>query len=321
MNRVVAISALLVFGLWAPGAHAQIELPPPAQPATDDDGSAGKKVTPIISDATEAFLVTATGDSDNRTGEPVFVVITVKNVSGQDLLLRNAEFSLAGEWTNVGGKTIRCTLNQRGEIRLRNDLSLEQVCRFDVVMGGNSGFFKRSRSGLLSSKLKLSVLLDTKELGSFRYYPSISVPAQEYSVFIGGVLGALLLAIFVWIERMLKKPVMRVYWVRSLVPALLMGLRGGIMAIIALLLGKSSQSAGAPITLTVTDFTGGLLIGLFSYPLAAWITSALKLDTILFNKPNVRQSRRRRGVSAPEPLPTPATDIPIKSTSDGVTGP
>jgi len=40
------------------------------------------------------------------------------------------------------------------------------------------------------------------------------------------------------------------------------------------------EGIGSPVMLTVVDFSGGVLIGLFSYPLASWISSTLKLDGV-----------------------------------------
>jgi hypothetical protein len=236
----------------------------------------------------------AINDPDNRTGEPAHVTVVIKNVSGKDLLLRNIEIAESIANASDNKNPDRCEINQKNEILLRSGSSFEQDCQFHNNNSEQLGLSKRLRMSLLASKLKLVVMLDTKQLGKYRYYPSVSIQAQEYSIFIGGVFGAILLATFVWIERVLKNPVIRANVVKSLLPTALMGLRGGIMAIIALLLGRSSQSTGAPITLTVTDFTGGLLVGLFSYPLAAWIASALKIDELLLSSSEDKKKQRKQ---------------------------
>ena len=71
------------------------------------------------------------------------------------------------------------------------------------------------------------------------------------------------------------------------------------MAIIALLFGKTTQGAGSPVSLIVVDFAGGIMIGLFSYPLASWISSALKLDDLVTPK-------QKRNGGADNVPPTPA---------------
>lgn len=274
------ILATLLFGI-APHATSQDA----NEIATDLSGQ---------NSATKAFEITLQSDPDNRTGEPAHVTVIIKNISGKDLLLRNIEIAQSTAPSNSAENPDRCEINQKNEIFLRSGLSFEQDCQFYTDIPENSGILKHLRMSLLSSRLKLMVMLDTKQLGKYRHYPSVSIPAQEYSIFIGGVLGAILLATFVWIERVLKNPLIRANLAKSLLPTVLMGLRGGIMAIIALLLGRSSQSTGAPITLTVTDFTGGLLVGLFSYPLAAWIASALKIDEILLGSPDYEKNQRKQ---------------------------
>jgi len=119
--------------------------------------------------------------------------------------------------------------------------------------------------------------------GTARFYPSatFTVKAPDSSIFIGGVVGAMLLALFVAAERILKNPAVREDWIGTSWVTVLMGLRGGLLAIFALLLGKTTQGGGSPVSLSVADFAGGVLVGLFSYPLASWISSTLKLDSVV----------------------------------------
>ena len=69
------------------------------------------------------------------------------------------------------------------------------------------------------------------------------------------------------------------------------------MAIVALLLGKTTQGVGSPVSLSVEDFAGGVLIGLFSYPLASWISSTLKLDGNFVGRSSDKGKGRSQGTS------------------------
>ena len=77
------------------------------------------------------------------------------------------------------------------------------------------------------------------------------------------------------------------------------------MAVVALLLGKTTQGAGSPVSLTVIDFTGGLMIGLFSYPLATWISSTLKLNGAVVPAADPPGTDRAVGGDEQNGAPTP----------------
>lgn len=230
--------------------------------------------------AIDPLVITAEGDAANRLGQPIFIAIKIKNTAGSDLLMKNINVNIDGVSADRF-KTVTCKLQQLGEIKISRGLSFEQTCRFEMKASSFSWTLKSWQDNLLAADVRLAVTADIEPLGAFKYYPSVRVNAPELSIFIGGIFGALLLAVFVWIERMLRNAEDRKAWFRDLRITLLTGLRGGIMAIIALLIGKTTQGAGAPVSLTVIDFTGGVMVGLFSYPLASWISSALKLESAL----------------------------------------
>jgi len=231
--------------------------------------------------AVDPLAVTLKGDPMNRVGQPILVEFTIKNVSNDTLLLKNVSIELApAARDRFDTSKLSCELQQRGEISLQKGASLQQGCRFEMKSPGEDWTWNMLSSYLFAADIRYTVTANVDVLGDFRYYPTLMIKASEASIFIGGFAGALLLAIFVWVQKLIAEPEARLNWGRNLGYTLLLGIRGAIMAIIALLIGQTTQGAGSPVALTVSDFTGGLMIGIFSYPLASWLADTLKIQGV-----------------------------------------
>lgn len=301
--RVISTHALLLLACQGSWASAQ---------------TAGSAMATRDAAASGPVAVTATSDPLNRVGNPVFVNITLRNTASQSQLVKNMTVKVDPSATSRMNTALECPLRGMGELTLGAGESYAQTCRFPVAAQGvrpaaqaSSGAATSALedshapwySPLFSEDVRLMVEVDVEGVGVHRFYPAISVKAVEASIFVGGVAGAILLALFVLAERILKNPEVRESWLKNLMVALLMGLRGGVMAVIALLVGRTTQGAGSPVVLTVTDFAGGMLVGLFSYPLATWISSTLKLDGVFVNtaKDKPVTSDDRTGSRAADP--------------------
>ena len=305
--RVFARLAAVLCGLAAASVHAQ---------SSAAAGSLGDSKFEA-SDLLQAVQVTAAGDPENRVGAPVFVTIDIKNVSPRPVVVENLTIEVDALASSRFESSSPCVLDRIGEIRLGIGESYRQACRFPISEGGqrsNAASDRQSLSTgwnaqkwyqyLLAADLRLAVEIGVMSSGTQRAFPTVQIKAAEYSVFVGGVFGAMLLALFVLVERLLKQPDVREKWGRNLLLTILLGLRGGVMATIALLLGQTTQGGSAPVSLTVVDFSGGILIGLFSYPLASWISSTLKLDSVPAAPVRVPVSDAPSQVAAP-PIPPP----------------
>lgn len=245
--------------------------------APKPESSAPREAT-VSNNQSNPLEITIAGEPNNRVGDAAYVVISLRNISGAQLQLKNMTVSIDGPAKERFVAPLECPLQRDGEVELASGAVFEQTCRFEMkparVWPGGSGL----QSSLLSADIRLQVIAELTKLGNFQYFPTFMMKAPEISIFIGGFFGALMLALFVLVERILRNPEARQAWVRTALVTLVMGLRGGLMAIIALLISKTTQSVGSPVSLTVADFSGGILVGLFSYPLATWISSTLKLD-------------------------------------------
>lgn len=89
----------------------------------------------------------------------------------------------------------------------------------------------------------------------------------------GGVLGSILLAMFVGAYRATRKPRSRRR--RQFVETVLLAAAGAICAVIALILLRRLQGVELPVNITIADFYGGVVIGLFSFKIGDWLYSQL----------------------------------------------
>lgn len=230
---------------------------------------------------TDPLSVAVVSDPMNRVGQPIFVEFVFRNTSNVDLQFQSMSIqvdSVAKERFDSG--STECQLQHYGEVVIRQGATLQQGCRFQMKPFAIGWSVADWRDHLFATDIRYVVNADIISVGNFRYYPSTTIRADELSIFVGGVFGALLLAFFAWIQKLIGEPEAREHWGRSLGFTALLGIRGGIMAIIALLIGKTTQGVGSPVALTVVDFAGGLMVGIFSYPLASWMASTLKIQGV-----------------------------------------
>jgi len=94
------------------------------------------------------------------------------------------------------------------------------------------------------------------------------------SVLWGGVAGATLLALFVGVYDFSRQGPSRKFW-NALGKAVTISAAGSVSAAIAIILLQRLKGLELPINLTVTDFYGGVVVGLFSYKIGDWLHKEL----------------------------------------------
>jgi hypothetical protein len=260
----------------------------PAASASKGVSQASASETPTVPN--RPIVPEVTGDPTNRTGGPIYVTVTLKNVSANSRVVDNLTIRLESGADGRFDGADACNLAVEGTVTLLPNETFSQVCRFPQQTTSATEAKDATKPGWVNQKwwqsffaadLRPSVTVKVAEVGEATFFTKpVSIKSPEWTIFVGGVIGAMMLAIFVAAERILKNPDEREQWPQTLWVTTVMGLRGGLMAVVALLLGKTTQGAGSPISLSVEDFAGGVLIGLFSYPLASWISSTLKLDGV-----------------------------------------
>ena len=204
-------------------------------------------------------------------------------------------------------------------------------CRF----GANAGAAKRSfvatcelgdlvgpRAQLLNpvvalppSRQKLAIEIQVRQDGGLvSYYDEafVDLAPPRIGIVYGGFVGSLLLAVFTALRAFLDRPagerVGPLAWTRATIVGsarafwrtVAMSLVGGICALLVILLTQVTEGLEPPISIHVQDFWGGVVVGLFSIPMSAWLADRMRLGT----------SPRTADADAPAPPPVPAPAAP-----------
>lgn len=92
------------------------------------------------------------------------------------------------------------------------------------------------------------------------------------SILWGSILGSLLLALYISLHKRRKE---NLPWKTALSRFLSVALTGIVSGIIIVFLLFRFKNLDLPVTITVTDFFGGLVLGLFTYKLGDWLYGKL----------------------------------------------
>ena len=131
-----------------------------------------------------------------------------------------------------------------------------------------------------------------KPLTQFQRIEKVSVKSSTISVFLGGLAGAFIMALFF--------PVYESLSAKRSVPASFKEIKdksapylarlplrlGGLVAVMLIVITRSTTDLHLPIAIKVEDFFGGLIAGLLSLIFAKWLAQSLtpKNETISVEK-------------------------------------
>ena len=235
--------------------------------------------------------------TDNLTyGDPIVIVVSIRTTRSLEL----GDLSLVplGSLASVYGPPAKWegrTCNTYRPERIEAGIQIYSTCQLKATDGWK--FWKPSTWILAPATqrlaLEIPVTIDTKT----PHYEEIVLPfkAPLESIAIGGLIGALLLAIFTTIKGQLSKQLESVNieswrdasgvllrfgsWVVALAPQLwrtiLTAIMGAICALILILLAQVTDGINPPVSIRVQDFWGGIVVGLFSIPLSQWLFTQL----------------------------------------------
>lgn len=94
------------------------------------------------------------------------------------------------------------------------------------------------------------------------------------SIMWGGIIGVILLSLFVGIYRFRRAKPDRSFW-EAAKEALILAAAGSVSAIITVILLFRFKDLDLPINITANDFFGGIVIGLFTYKIGDWLYDKL----------------------------------------------
>lgn len=244
------------------------------------------------------FDVQLRADEANRLGQLIYFTIQIKSLAKNDFKTNNIDISILGPSSerfvaNKSSNTVECPVT--GAQVLVAEHIWELPCRLEMKPG----------LYLFNAEIVVRVKLKGTTSEEFQHYLRVRVRAPEYSIFVGGAVGSLMLGLFAWLSAIIAR--VRGRQALQAAPEVLsiiaISIRGALMSAMLLALTGATEASASPIQLTVLDFSGGVLVGMLSVPLAQWLASILSTSELLGNPSQ----------AAPAPANPPAAGSPPAS--------
>lgn len=274
---------------------------------------AADQPSPPNSSVSAAEPVLIRGKLENATGlalmDELHVIIEVTAL--EDIFIQPVTISATGSLSKVYAPPIGATGsagnatgsagNSEGlqcePLDANEELGKNQIARFECSLRPSQGYVATVIQprflfrGGVESELRATLTWSRDDDLSFRT-TSVSVPislkAPISAVIFGGLVGALVLSIFTLTQRFLEKQdlpqntlagVWETHWVSRLgavaLRIVMQSVAGTLCAVVLITLANITDAGSPPIAVSVKDFWGGMVIGLFSVPLAKWVGTKL----------------------------------------------
>lgn len=237
----------------------------------------------------------ATFEKPMVLGEPIVVLLSIRNVGTSTMTLQNLKLEPIGLLSNVYTKSCMVSLSDQ---TIRSQESVNRTCLLpagpvpaEVFLYSQNRYRALANVKVASRQDPLPMVLNLR----------LAMP--ELAVIFGAFVGTMLLVLFStsfsFLQTLPQAPVdlstlkkqtltylarLPIRVVLSAVEMVLRAVQGGVVAIILIVLSRSTIEIGAPIAVNVDDFWGGLLVGIFSVPLASWLATKMELSN---NHPSV----------------------------------
>jgi hypothetical protein len=205
--------------------------------------------------------------------------VLVTNLTDSNIFLKNVEVSMPGEFWAARGIREIDEINKLTENREEVQLNPgnESLVSF---------YIPHQRSSLIAPLLNHQLLTfmpndyEVRVIVTYQIPPKRKTVIQDKtkiyieptlsSLMWGGVLGSLLLALFLSTFRLWKKTTDKT--LRQIVgEALVIFLAGSVCSVVVLILIYRFKELPLPINIAVNDFYGGIVVGLFSFILGDWL--------------------------------------------------
>lgn len=301
MSRVAfaIVATALTLQLAAAAAHAQGARPletgaSGARPSTAVAASASVRTDPLKRSMTE-HLLEASGlevllNYEGRMvlGEPIVVVANVRNAGTKPVTVQSVEVSASGSLAGTYPQPCQMTFSEQ---TLRPDERTASTCTLVPSQVKLSGLLFRQEQYQLIARIKVAARADPIPLPT-----SVKMAMPETSVVYGALAGVLLLVLFTssysYLAALPKAPEdlqtlrrnalgylarLPIQFVLSLAELAIRAVQGAVVAIILIVLTRTTTDLQTPIVVKVEDFFGGLLVGIFSVPLSAWVATKVGL--------------------------------------------
>jgi hypothetical protein len=206
------------------------------------------------------------------------------NLTDVDLHIVNAELILPGEYQAARGETnseikdfIKMELKELqlkpgAEYPVNFTIPYQNLAWYTSLLNGHLLTFQpRAYEFLVIVNYRIATLGKS----SVQKAITLDVEAPMSSLIWGGIIGSLLLAIFLSAYKYLRATEANKLKA-ILVEAVKLFTTGAITALILVILIYRYKEIELPINITVNDFYGGVVLGLFTYTLGDWLYKKLR---------------------------------------------
>jgi len=248
---------------------------------------------PATSGVAEVKLeVGVTPDGRAVIGESVFFIISVRNAGTSPVTLRQVALKPVGLLGNVYSQ-FDCMAKFRNRL-LAATQTVSVVCELKARRVPLVVFLNREGQYRLVADVMIAALDDPIPSSPL----SVKLDMPEIAVVYGALVGSILLVMFSTAYSYLRslpevpsdmsalKSQVTSFLLRfpirlvlAMIEMTLRTVQGAVVAIILIVMTRTTTDIGAPIAVRVDDFWGGLVVGIFSVPLANWLADKLALAT------------------------------------------
>lgn len=261
----------------------------------------GGLVSESGSGSDRGFVVQLNGPPPEATAYSDAINVTVRVRATEATSFAEIAIAPMGDLNHIypsdeGGRKRVCLIDGSGDLPKGGTL----VANCEIVVS------ERWKQWLLGPAIwlrpgtqRLLVYLDVVRKGEpVTYLDELEVEfrAPLFGVFLGGITGAFLLALFSTVRERAAAPIEPVdpmslqtisavsrrfaSWLLNLFPRLwrlaMQTVVGGICALLLILLAQATDGLNPPISIRIQDFWGGIVVGLFSIPISKWIWDRLQ---------------------------------------------
>lgn len=236
--------------------------------------------------------VGVTPDGRAVFGESVFFIVSVRNAGTSPVTLRQVALKPVGLLGNVYSQ-FDCKA-KFGNRLLAATQTVSVVCELKAGRVPLVVFLNREGQYRLVADVMIAALDDPIPSSPL----SVKLDMPEIAVVYGALVGSILLVMFSTAYSYLRslpevpsdmsalKSQVTSFLLRfpirlvlAMVEMTLRTVQGAVVAIILIVMTRTTTDIGAPIAVRVDDFWGGLVVGIFSVPLANWLADKLALAT------------------------------------------
>jgi hypothetical protein len=216
--------------------------------------------------------------TDNYITSPMSISIKISNLTDSNMSISKVE-------TDFPEMLLGRVFANPIEVRLPNNKDLDSgnaiIATYSFKPGVSRWYFPFLNLGMLffkpgeyEARVTVTYKLFDRNDTMIEEKVAIKLEPPFSSIIWGSVLGSFLLALFITLYKRkqdssnfpLKEALSQIFWISST------GIVSGIIIIFLLVRFKDLD---LPMTVTVNDFFGGMVIGLFTYKLGAWLYTKL----------------------------------------------